>query len=338
MIGAAVVGCGRWGTNYVRALGQVEGIELRACCDPEEGRLAGAGRLAPSARLTSSYEELLAAGGVAAVVVASPAALHFQQAAAALRAGKHVLVEKPLALSVAEADELVDLARHKGLVLMVGHTMVYNEGIRCLREAIRSPDFGTVYYLQSVRTNLGPIREDVNAVWDLAPHDLSIFAYLLDAWPERVSAVGADFLRQGREDVAFITLSYPGGVVGHITVSWMDPSKNRQVIVVGSRRRALFDDLNNAEQVRLFDKGIALDHGFQTFGEFHYLVRDGDIHSPKIEAREPLLTQCQHFFQCVAAGTEPITGPEHGRQMVRTLTAVTHSLRAGGAPFDLASG
>ena len=212
---------------------------------------------------------------------------------ASLESGHHVLVEKPMALDVAGCDALCDLAATSGRVLMVGYTFLYNAGVRKMKECMAPDQFGQVYYLHATRTNLGPIRQDVNAVWDLAPHDVAIFNYLLEDEPEWASAIGTRVLKTSRDDIAFATLGYRNGVVGNIHVSWSDPNKVREVVAVGSRRRVVFNDLNDVERVRYYERGVAAGDGIaETYGEFKLLVRDGDIVSPKVEPSEPLKNQC----------------------------------------------
>jgi predicted dehydrogenase len=219
---------------------------------------------------------------------------------------------------------------------MVGHTFLYNPGINRMKACIDSNDFGTVYYLQGTRTNMGPIRKDVNVLWDLAPHDVSIFNYLVGSKPTWVSAVGGKVLGNSREDVGFITLHYPNNIVGNIHVSWADPSKVRRVIVVGSNRRMAFDDLNATEQLRIFEKGVtseATNHG--SFDEYRLLMRDGDIISPKIEASEPLKNQCNHFLDCIQNGASPLTDGQNGLDVVRIMVAIQKSVARNGAPVQV---
>jgi predicted dehydrogenase len=255
-----------------------------------------------------------------------------------LRAGKHVLVEKPITTKGDEAIELIDFAQSRGLTLMVGHTFLYNPGIRKLKDYIQQGDLGRVYYLYARRTNLGPIRRDVNALWDLAPHDISIFNYLLHSTPKWVSAVGSRVLRNHREDVGFISLSYPNDIVGNIHVSWADPNKVREVVVVGSNRRITFNDVNILEQVRVFEKGVepvATQSEISNYGEYQLQIRDGDIISPRIEASEPLKNQCNHFLECVTQGSRPLTDGWGGYAVVRVMEAIDRSLALNGAPVEV---
>ena len=335
-IGVAVLGCGYWGINYVRVFSQLPGARVVVACDQRPERLAEVQKQVPGVAVTDSVEAMLATPGVDAVVVCTPATGHFAVTSQCIAAGKHILVEKPIATTSAECDELIRLAAAKQVLLMVGHTFVYNAGVRKVKEYLDADEIGNVYYLYSRRTNLGPIRHDVNALWDLAPHDISIFNYLLDSVPEWVSAVGARVLQNGREDVGFISLGYPDGVVAHVHVSWADPHKVREVVVVGSEKRIVFNDLLTPEQVKVFEKGIApAQPEAPSYGEYHFTVRDGAIISPRVDVSEPLKNQSLHFLECIATGQKPITDGVAGRDVVAVLEAIDRSIARQGAPVDV---
>jgi predicted dehydrogenase len=276
--------------------------------------------------------ELLVRDDVDAVVIATPASTHPDLVKQALESGRHVLVEKPMALDVEAAEALCRLATSADRVLMVGYTFLYNAGIRKMKECMTSEEFGQMYYLHATRTNLGPIRGDVNAIWDLAPHDIAIFNYLMGQQPEWVSALGTCVLRNTREDIGFMTLGYADGVLGNIHVSWADPNKVREVVAVGSHRRVVFNDLNDAERVRFFERGVSTppDVVRETYGEFKLLVRDGDIISPKIEPSEPLKNQCSDFVDAIGAGRAPLADCRFAAGVVRTLVAIETSMRERG--------
>ena len=297
-LGVAIVGCGHWGINYVRVFSELPESRLMAVCDQRPERLQEVGRRFPAVHLTTQAEDALAQSGVDAVVVCTEASSHYNLARQCLLAGKHVLVEKPITTTSAEAEELTLLAESKSATLMVGHTFIHNKAVQKVKEYL-SQSRGRVYYLYSRRTNLGPIRQDVNALWDLAAHDIAIFNYLLDSVPEWVSAAGIKVLHNCREDVGFVLLGYPNNIAGHIHVSWADPGKAREVVVVGSDERIVFDDLNGLEQVRVYQKGVqAVSPDVSSYGEYHFQIRDGDIVSPRIELIEPLKNQCRHFLEC----------------------------------------
>ena len=327
----ALVGYGYWGPNYARVFNELPESRVAAICEVSPERRQRAQARNPQAAISSDVREVLRRDDVDAVVISTPASTHFELARAALESGRHVLVEKPLALTVEHCEQLCELAERTGRVLMVAHTFLYNAGIRKMKECMQSPEFGRVYYLHATRTNLGPIRQDVNAVWDLAPHDVSIFNYLLDQKPQWASAVGSRVLGNSREDVGFITLGYAGGVIGNIHVSWADPNKVREVVAVGSGRRVVFDDLNDVERIRIFEKGVSVgESSADSFGGFKLLVRDGDIISPKIEPSEPLKNQCEEFLASIATGVKPLSDSRFGAAVVDTLLAVEASMHGNG--------
>jgi predicted dehydrogenase len=336
-LGVAVIGCGYWGINYVRIFNELPDSRVVAVCDQRVDRLQEVARRFPGVYVTSDIDDATTQPGVDAIVVCTEATSHCQIARPLLQAGKHLLVEKPLTTSVADADELIELAEASSAVLMVGHTFVFNPGIRKVKEFTQRGG-APVYYLYSRRTNLGPIRRDVNAVWDLAPHDIAIFNFLLDSAPEWVSAVGGKVLRNCREDVGFISLGYPGNVLGHIHVSWADPDKAREVVVVKGDSRIVFNDLNGQEQVRVYEKGVCtLDPEPLNYDESRLQIRDGDIISPRIEASEPLKNECRHFLECVKLRQQPISSGIEGRDVVRVLEAVNKSIQRRGLQVAIES-
>jgi predicted dehydrogenase len=333
----ALIGYGYWGPNYARVLTELPDSCVTVICDAQPERLERAASRFPQIALSGNLRETLRRNDIDAVVVSTPASTHHEVARLALESGRHVLVEKPLALELEHCEELEQLAEKKGRVLMVAHTFLYNPGIQKLRECVQSPAFGRVYYLHSTRTNLGPIRHDVNAIWDLAPHDISIFNYLLDEVPLWASAIGSHALGNAREDVGFVTLGYANEVIGNIHISWADPNKVREVVVVGSRQRVVFDDLNDLERVRIFEKGVSvgeMDAG--SFGEFKLLVRDGDIISPKIEFSEPLKNQATDFIAAISQNRRPVSDAIMGAQVVQTLKAIEASIRERGRAVEVA--
>lgn len=337
MINIGVVGCGHWGPNYVRVFDELPDSKVIQVCDQDSKRLDYIKQRFPLVHVSTSLDEILKNTQLDAVVIATPTASHYELARKCLLNSKHVLVEKPLALIVKEGEELVALAKEKARVLMVGHTFLYNLAIRKMKEYIERQDFGQVYYLHAIRTHLGLIRSDVNAIWDLAPHDVSIFSYLLKSQPVKVSAVGGKFLQNNKEDVGFITLTYPSGCIGNIHVSWIDSNKMREIVVVGSRKRIVFDDLNNLEKIRVYEKGASVERAYEGFGEFQLLLRDGDIISPKLEFHEPLRLQCQHFLDCVRNGMPPLTDGQEGLGVVRVMSAIQLSMGNNGAPVEVES-
>jgi len=281
--GVAIIGCGYWGMNYIRVLSELPDAYVAVVCEQRTNRLDDVARSFRDLPLTTDLEEALHRDDVDAVVVCTPAVTHRSIAGRALELGKHVLVEKPLAVNVEQTNGLIELSAASDRVLLTGHTFVYNSGVACIKRLVEAGTLGRTYYLYARRTNMGPFRDDVNALWDLAPHDVAIFNHIVGAVPEWVSAVGSRLLGDDREDVGFITLGYSDGVIGHIHVSWADPHKVREFVVVGSDRRMAFNDLDVAERVRVYDRGVKLeeDHGKPaTFGEHHLMVRNGAITSP----------------------------------------------------------
>jgi predicted dehydrogenase len=336
-MGIVVVGCGYWGMNYVRIFNELVDSRVVAVCDQSAERLKEVSRRFPGVYMTTQVDDAASQPGVDAVVVCTEATTHFNVTRRLLLAGKHILVEKPLTTTSAESDKLIDLAESNSAVLMVGHTFIFNSGVMKVKELMQKGD-GRVYYLYARRTNLGPIRRDVNALWDLAPHDIAIFNYLLGSTPEWVSAVGGKVLRNCRDDVGFISLGYPDNVLAHVHVSWADPDKAREVVVVKSDKRIVFNDLNGVEQVRVFEKGVSpVEQEPLNYGEFRFEIRDGDIVSPRIEPAEPLKNQCRHFLECVRTGRRPISSGAEGRDVVRVLEAVNRSIEFKGLQVEVES-
>jgi len=335
MIRIGLVGCGHWGPNYLRVLQFMDGVEAASACDREKAALDKIKKQYPPLETVTDFSALLALPEVNAVIIATPASTHYKLVKQSLEAGKHTLVEKPLALSAREADELVRLADEKKRILMVGHTFLYNPAVRKMKEYVEKGAIGKTYYLRAIRTHLGLIKNDVSAVWDLAPHDISIFSYLLGKQPRRVSAVGVAHLKEKLQDVAFITLFYDEGIIGNIHISWVDSNKFRQVTLVGSKARIVFDDLDPMERLRIFEKGVSLDKPYDSFGEFQLLLRDGDIISPKIEAEEPLRNVCLEFIRSIQTGSRPLTDGRNGLEVVRTMCAIEKSMGLEGAPVSI---
>lgn len=337
MTNVAVIGCGKWGINYVRIFEEIPDARVEWIFDRDESSMRRATQRFPTVKAAKTITEVLGAADVTAVIVATPAAGHYEAVRMCLEAGKHVLVEKPITLSIDETQRLISLAESAGKILMVGHTFIYNPGVRKLKECVKSESFGRMYYLHATRTNMGPIRHDVNALWDLATHDVAIFNYVLERSPEWVSVTGVRLFDNEREDVGFMTLGYPDGVIGNIHVSWADPYKVREVVAVGSRRRVVFNDLESVERVKVFDKGVLREEADGSYGEFRLHMREGDIISPRVENREPLKEQCQHFLECVESGSRPVSDGAAGLDVIRVMLAADRSLARQGAPVEVAS-
>jgi predicted dehydrogenase len=334
--GVAVIGAGYWGKNLVRNMAQLE--RLVAVCDASEAVRARISVAHPSVRVTADIQDVLDDPAVGAVMVVVPSSKHYEVARRALLAGKHTYVEKPIAHDVAKAEDLVALAEAADVQLMVGHLLLYHPCITWMKDAIDAGELGRVLYMTCERVNLGKVRSDENAMWSLAPHDVSVILHLLGDTPTEVAAHGLTYLQQqaGIEDVVFLTLRYADGRAAHIHVSWLDPHKRRRFTVVGSRKMVTFDDMK-AEKIRVFDKGVeGLDEApdYASYGDL-LTLRQGDIHSPHVPMREPLRVLCQSFLDAIDHGTTPLTDGRNGVDVLRVLMAGQRSLEAGGAPMPL---
>ena len=335
MLGVGVIGAGYWGPKHVRNFIAL-GARMDWLADIDARRLEAVKSDHPHLRTTTDYRELLAADGVDAVVVATPVSTHADLAEAALRAGKHVLVEKPLAHSSAAAQALVELASANGLVLMVGHTFLFSPAVRYLRDLIKSGELGEIYYAHSQRLNLGLFQTDINVMWDLAPHDVSILMHVLDLPVTAASAHGGSYVQPRIEDVAHVNLTFGQNVYSMIHVSWLDPNKVRRMTVVGSRKMVVYDDVETLEKIRIFDKGVE-PPPVSSFGEFQLSYRYGSITVPYLPSTEPLRAECQHFLHCVETNQIPLTDGRHGLDVVRVLEAAEMSLKDSGRVYPVGS-
>ena len=329
--GIAVVGLGYWGPNWVRNLYQLRCARRVIACDLDLSRRERILALYPGVELSSSFEALLDDPDVQGVIIAAPVSTHYPLARRALEADKSVLVEKPLAMSRSEAVYLVQLARDRGRVLMVGHTFEYSAPVLKAREIIASGDLGEIFYISSVRANLGLFQRDVNVAWDLATHDISIIVMLMGGrMPTAVSCQGQSHYQRNVEDVAMLTLYFAGNVIAFIHVSWLDPNKIRRTTIVGSRKMLVYDDTATQEKIRIYDKGVTVNRYYDNFGEFHFSYRYGDIQIPRIDESEPLRSECAHFAECIRTGATPKTDGLNGLRVVSVLEAANISLRRGG--------
>jgi predicted dehydrogenase len=326
----AVAGLGLWGSNLARNFNELAGLAW--VCDTDESRLAAAAARYPAARASASFDDLLADEVVEAVVVATPVPTHADLARRALAAGKHVFVEKPLALAADEAEELVALAEERGLVLMPGHLLLYHPGVAKLKEIVDSSELGEVLYVYGNRQNLGTIRPDENALWSLGPHDISVMLHLVGERPSEVAASGESYLQPGVEDVVFGRIRFPSGILGHLHLSWLDPQKMRRMTVIGSERMVVFDDMETERKVTVYDKAPI--PRTETYGEY-IQVRSGDIHIPKVRATEPLRIVCERFAEAVRDRRPTPSDGRAGAAVVEVLEAMTASLAASGEPVRL---
>ena len=330
----AVVGLGYWGPNLIRNLNELEAAELSWICDLDQSRLDAVGRRYPAVACTREFDDLLADSELEAIAIATPVSTHHPLALAALEAGKHVFVEKPLAASVAQAEELAAAAADRDLTLMPGHTFLYSPPVNMIRDLIAGGDLGDIYFISMSRVNLGLHQADVSVAWDLGPHDFSILRYWLEETPSHLSAMSRSCIIPTIPDIAFINLEYEQGAIAHVELSWLAPSKLRRTTVVGSRKMVVYDDVSN-EPVRVFNSGVMLDDP-QSFGEFQLSYRTGEIISPPISPAEPLQTEMADFCESVRTGRLPRSSAPLGVEVVRMIEAVDTSLASSGSKVSLA--
>jgi predicted dehydrogenase len=318
-----VAGLGYWGPNLARNFDRLDGAELAWLCDESEERLERHGAAFPEARRASSLDELLDDDSLDAIALATPVPTHAPLALRVIEAGKHCFVEKPLAQSADEAEQVVAAAREAGRVLMVGHLLEYHPGVEALKGLVDAGELGDVRYVYSNRLNLGVLRPDENALWSLGAHDVSVLLRLAGEEPYDCRAVGESYMQEGIEDVVFCYLRFPSGLAAHMHLSWLDPHKERRFTVVGSKKMATFDDMELERKLTVYDKGF--DESWSSYGE--YIARSGDTFSPRVPNDEPLRVECAHFVECVREGSEPRSGGEAGLRVVRVLEALQRSLQ-----------
>jgi len=340
MVNVGVIGCGYWGPNLIRNFNGLPEANLKSIADLDETRLQKVGLLYPNTRKTMDYREILDDPEISAVAVATPMSTHFRLGCEVLEAGKHLFLEKPMATTGNDCDRLNELAAEHGLQIMIGHTFVYTPAVRKIKALMDAGELGDVYYVNISRVNLGIFQKDANVVWDLAPHDVAMLNYLFQADPVRVSANGHCYVQRERniEDVAFVTLEYPGGRMAHIHVSWLDPNKIRTCTFVGSRKMLVYDDVSPSEKIRVYDKGVDVQLHYQDYGEFQLLYRSGDIFVPRLDTTEPLKIETQHFLDVIAGREANLSSGAEGAKVVRVLECACESIKADGRPVDLELG
>jgi len=339
-IKVGIIGCGYWGPNLLRNFAENEAAELRWICDLNAQRLAAMGRRYPAAVQTADYKALLADPSLDAVVIATPVWTHFSFAKQALEAGKHILVEKPLTASAAEAEQLIELADRKGLTLMVDHTFIYTGAVRKIKDIVLSGDLGDLLYFDATRINLGLFQNDINVVWDLAPHDLSIMDFVIDRQPEAVAATGSCHIKKGIENIAYVMLRFPDEFLAHFHFNWLSPVKIRHTLIAGSRKMVVYDDIEPTEKVRVYDSGVTTiqkededdrEAAYRTLVSY----RTGDVWVPKLDATEALRYVCQEFLSAISEQRRPLTDGNAGSRVVRLLEAAQQSINQGGVPVRL---
>jgi predicted dehydrogenase len=334
-INVGVVGCGYWGPNLIRNFASLHDARLRAVCDLNVQRLKHIQELYPTVEGYTDYQRFLADGKLDAVVVATSVGLHHPMAKAALEAGKHVLVEKPLAKSSAECLDLIETAQRRKLVLMVGHTFLYSSVIKRIKQIVDAGDIGEIRYISARRLNLGLFQKDINVTWDLAPHDLSIILHIFGEAPHGLNCSGSPTVSPRVQDITTMWLGFSKNRSAIVQSSWLDPRKIREMTIVGSRRMIVYDDTAPLEKIRVFDARVESPPHYDTFAEFHYAYHYGDQYIPYVKQEEPLKVECQHFVDCIRYGHTPISDGQQALNVVRILEASSHSLELNGARIDL---
>ena len=333
MVGIAVVGAGAWGKNHIRVFSEIPNVRLKYICDQDSSKLESMQKSFPETKGMDCLDPVLEDPEVRGVVIASSAISHAPLAKKALMADKDVLVEKPMALNPKDAQEMLELAEKRKRILMIGHLLIYHPVVDRLKEMISSGELGSVHYIYTQRVNLGIIRQDENALWSFAPHDLSVILYLLQEEPTIVSAHGESYIQKGIEDVVFLSLRFPGGKMANIQLSWLDPHKLRKVTIVGSKKMVVFDDMEASEKLKIYDKGVG-SPSYATYGEY-LTLRFGDITIPSIKMKEPLRAEAEHFIHCIESRKEPKTGGRDGLRVVNILVAAQQSLEKKGTPIPI---
>ncbi len=333
----AVVGCGYWGPNLIRNFRSLPDCRLKVMCDLNRQRLKHLHQLYPEVELSSDYDAVLADPEINAVAIATAVRFHFPMAKASLLAGKHTFIEKPMAASVAECEELIEIAQKQGLILMIGHTFLYSPAVRKIKEIVKSGDIGDIRYISARRLNLGLFQKDINVAWDLAPHDISIILYIMDETPISVNCSGSAHVTPKIEDVTSMCLTFKRNRSAIIQSSWLDPRKVREMTIVGSRRMVVYDDVAQIEKLKIFDARVEIPPHYDTFADFHYAYHYGDMYVPYIKQEEPLKIECQHFLDCINHKAKPISGGQQGLEMVRILEASSLSLKQQGTAIDLST-
>jgi predicted dehydrogenase len=336
-VSVGVLGCGYWGPLLVRAIKGLPHCRLKAVCDLDIARVKHVCALYPDLEAITTPQRLFSACDVDAVVIATPVKSHYPLAKASLLAGKHTFIEKPMATSSHECEELMDIAESNGLVLMVDHTFLYSAPVRKIVEIVQAGDIGEIRYINSRRLNLGLFQKDINVAWDLAPHDISIILHVLGEFPVAVNCQGNAHVTPQVEDVTNMSLVFPHKRFATIQSSWLEPRKIREMTIVGSRRMIVYDDLRTREKIRIYDVRVERPPHYDTFAEFHYSYHYGDSYIPHLQQEEPLALACRHFIECIETNSVPMTGGRQGLEMIRVLEGASASLKMNGAPFMFGS-
>lgn len=337
IINIAVVGCGYWGPNLIRNFNSLTESNVNLICDIDEDRLNHMKQLYPNAETTTDFDKIIDNKDIDAVAIATPVYLHYDLAKKSLQAGKHTFIEKPMASSVAECKELIGIAEKKQLTLMVGHTFIYTAAVQKIKEIADSGEIGQVQYISSRRLNLGLFQKDINVAWDLAPHDISIFLYILGEMPKSVNCQGKANVTPGIEDVTNMTIHFSNGGFAVLHSSWLDPNKIREMTIVGSSKMIVYDDTEPLEKIKIYDKRVETPPHYDTFAEFHYSYHYGDMYAPYLKQGEPLKIECQHFLDCIKTGAKPNSSGYEGIQVIQILEAASKSLKNGGEKIEISN-
>jgi predicted dehydrogenase len=333
MINIAVVGAGAWGKNHIRVFSELPNVRLKYVCDSDPSKLTFVRKAQPQSQTVENLNPILKDPEVRGVVVASSAVSHYPLTKEILSAGKDVLVEKPMALNEKDAEEMLEIAEKKDRILMVGHLLIYHSVVDRLKEIISSGELGKIHYIYTQRVNLGVIRQDENALLSFAPHDLSVILHLIEEKPVVVSAHGESYIQNGIEDVVFLSLRFSDGKMANVHLSWLDPHKLRKITIVGSKKMAVFDDMEASEKLKIYDKGVR-SPSYDTYGEYLSL-RFGDITIPNVKMVEPLRAEAEHFIHCIESRGGPKTSGRDGLEVVRILIAAQESLKKKGVPVNV---
>jgi len=332
MIRLGQIGAGIWGSNLLRNFACAKGAKMVVCCDKDGRKLERVRSLYPEIEITTDDTTLYKRPDIDALIIATPPSTHGELARLALENGKHVFVEKPVALKIEDAVKIRDIAEKKKLVLMVGHLLLHHPAVKALKKIVDSGELGKVFYMYSARLNLGQVRLEENALWSLAPHDISVALYLLGTMPAEVTAWGKSYLQPDVEDVIFMSLKFSGDIIYNVQVSWLDPHKIRKFTIVGSKKMAVFDDMEKKEKIKIYDKGVEkIDYN----AEKVFTYREGEVHAPAVGLEEPLKIECEHFIESIKEGHKPITDGNNGIDVLRVLEAAQESLKNGGIPVKV---
>lgn len=344
MVNIGVIGCGYWGPNLIRNFGQIDECKVISCSDLSDERLEHVKNLHPKIKTTKDCMEIINDKRIDAIAVATPVSTHFEIAKKSLLSDKHVLIEKPITNNSENAAELIEIAKKQKKVLMVDHTFEYTSAVKKIKEIIGNDELGRLLSIDMIRVNLGLFQKDINVIWDLAPHDISILLFLLQKMPLSVKADGMDHIQSGIVDDAHLTLKFPNKVMAHMHASWLDPLKIRKITIVGNKKMLVYDDVEQSEKIKIHDKGVTLernripgDRYYDTWEEFRMVYRKGDVEVPKLDEKEPLNVMCRHFIDCVRTGKTPVSGGISGLRVVKVIEALQESLKNNGREIFLDS-